>query len=91
MSASSRLPAPAKYTVFGQPDIQVKEHKNSTWTAELRGVDIFDPITGEVHHTRGEGVAAWFLDTDYEWHDVPHWPGILPWRFGCLGKAPTGA
>jgi adenine-specific DNA-methyltransferase len=33
---------------------------------ELRGVDIYDPLSGEVHSTRGEDVAAWFLDTDYD-------------------------
>jgi adenine-specific DNA-methyltransferase len=33
---------------------------------QLRGVDIYDPLKGEVHSTRGEDVAAWFLDTDYD-------------------------
>ncbi len=37
-----------------------------TYTVELRGVDIYDPLTGEVHSSRGEDVAAWFLDTDYD-------------------------
>jgi adenine-specific DNA-methyltransferase len=54
------------FTVFGQPDVRVKGHKDATWIAELRGVDIYDPITGEAHHARGEDVAAWFLDTDYD-------------------------
>lgn len=39
---------------------------SDTYTVELRGVDIYDPLTGEVHSTRGEDVAAWFLDTDYD-------------------------
>jgi adenine-specific DNA-methyltransferase len=29
-------------------------------------VDIYDPLTGEVQSTRGDDVAAWFLDTDYD-------------------------
>lgn len=33
---------------------------------ELRSVDIYDLVTGEVCNTRGEEVAAWFLDTDYD-------------------------
>jgi adenine-specific DNA-methyltransferase len=33
---------------------------------KLLGVDIYDPLTGEVQSTRGEDVAAWFLDTDYD-------------------------
>ncbi len=33
---------------------------------ELRGVDIYDPVTGEVHSASDKDVAAWFLDTDYD-------------------------
>jgi adenine-specific DNA-methyltransferase len=54
------------FTVFGQPDVAVKRQKDGTYVVELRGVDIYDPLTGEVHSTRGEDVAAWFLDTDYD-------------------------
>jgi adenine-specific DNA-methyltransferase len=54
------------FTVFGQPDVQVKARKDGTYIVELRGVDIYDPLTGEVYSTSGEDVAAWFLDTDYD-------------------------
>ena len=54
------------FTVFGQPDVSVEKQKDGTYVVELRGVDIYDPLTGEVHSTRGEDVAAWFLDTDYD-------------------------
>jgi adenine-specific DNA-methyltransferase len=29
-------------------------------------VDIYDPLREKVHSSRGEDVAAWFLDTDYD-------------------------
>jgi adenine-specific DNA-methyltransferase len=54
------------FTVFGQPDVRVQNQKDGTYRVELRGVDIYDPLTGEVHSARGEDVAAWFLDTDYD-------------------------
>jgi adenine-specific DNA-methyltransferase len=54
------------FTVFGQPDVRVEKQKDGTYRVELRGVDIYDPLTGEVHSTPGEDVAAWFLDTDYD-------------------------
>jgi len=54
------------FTVFGQPDVQVEKQKDGTYRVELRGVDIYDPLTGEAYSTRGEDVAAWFLDTDYD-------------------------
>jgi len=54
------------FTVFGQPDVRVEEKEDGTFVVELRGVDIYDPLTGEVQSIRGEDVAAWFLDTDYD-------------------------
>jgi len=54
------------FTVFGQPDVRVEKQKDGTYRVELRGVDIYDPLTGEVHSTGGDEVAAWFLDTDYD-------------------------
>ncbi|MEM3432545.1 MAG: hypothetical protein QXP27_00005, partial [Candidatus Methanomethyliaceae archaeon] len=54
------------FTVFGQPDVRVAQQKDGTFIVELVGVDIYDPVTGEVQSTRGEDVAAWFLDTDYD-------------------------
>lgn len=54
------------FTVFGQPDVGVKRQEDGTYVVELRGVDIYDPVTGKTQHTRGSDVAAWFLDTDYD-------------------------
>jgi len=54
------------FTVFGQPDVRVQKQEDGTYCVELRGVDIHDSLTGEVHSTRGEDVAAWFLETDYD-------------------------
>ncbi|HHT9135268.1 MAG TPA: site-specific DNA-methyltransferase, partial [Candidatus Avalokitesvara rifleensis] len=54
------------FTVFGQPDVGVKEQKDGTYVVSLRGVDIYDPIKGEADHVCGEEVAAWFIDTDYD-------------------------
>jgi adenine-specific DNA-methyltransferase len=61
------------FTVFGQPDVRISPSPpagragvGATYIVELRGVDIYDPLTGEVHSERGENVAAWFLDTDYD-------------------------
>jgi len=60
------------FTVFGQPDVALTpvpspaRGRGELYTVELRGVDVYDPLTGEVHSTRGKDVAAWFLDTDYD-------------------------
>lgn len=56
------------FSVCGLPDIKVhpKESKQGkTYEVELLGLDVFDPVTMENHHEKGEEVPAWFLDTDY--------------------------
>ena len=36
------------------------------WTqAILHGVDVYDPSKGEVRSDEVEGIACWFVDTDY--------------------------
>ena len=54
------------FTVFGQPDIVLKNGKGDEYMVTLKGVDIYDPLTGSITSTRADKVAAWFLDTDYD-------------------------
>lgn len=54
------------FTVFGQPEIKVHPQKSGEYTVELLGVDIYDPLTGEVRSSKADLVAAWFLDSDYD-------------------------
>ncbi len=44
----------------------LKGGATNEYVVELKGVDIYDPNTGELHQSRGEDVAAWFLDQDYD-------------------------
>jgi len=54
------------FTVFGSPDVKLEKQKDGSYTVRLLGVDIYDPNTGELRQSRGEDVAAWFLDQDYD-------------------------
>ncbi len=54
------------FTVFGSPDVEVTKAKDGEVQVELKGVDLYDPNTGETHHAQGGNVAAWFLDHDYD-------------------------
>jgi len=53
------------FTVFGEPDVKIRK-TGDEFVVELLGVDIYDPTTGEVHPSRPEDVAAWFLDQNYD-------------------------
>jgi adenine-specific DNA-methyltransferase len=53
------------FVIFGEPDIDVLNVANRQIQVKINGVDVFDPTTGEVRSDSAEGIACWFLDTDY--------------------------
>jgi adenine-specific DNA-methyltransferase len=53
------------FTVFGQPEIKVKETKEG-WVCTLKGVDIYNPVENTVRSSGADKVAAWFLDSDFD-------------------------
>jgi adenine-specific DNA-methyltransferase len=55
------------FVVFGEPDIAL-EQAGEECVVRLKGVDIFDPTTGEVRSSGRveDDVACWFIDTDYD-------------------------
>ena len=53
------------FTVFGEPDIEVRETDDDQVVVELRGVDVYDPTTGEVRSSDTDQIALWMIDTDY--------------------------
>ena len=52
------------FTVFGEPDVELK-HVGNQLQVELKGVDIFDPTTGEIRSSSTQDIACWFIDSDY--------------------------
>ena len=53
------------FSVCGLPDVDVLSAENNCYKIELRGLDVFDPVTMTTTHRRGNDVPAWLLDTDY--------------------------
>jgi adenine-specific DNA-methyltransferase len=53
------------FSVAGLPEVEVKKVEQERYQVALLGLDVFDPVTMEVDHRRGDDVPAWFLDTDY--------------------------
>jgi adenine-specific DNA-methyltransferase len=53
------------FMVFGEPDVEVKKQKDGKLTAEIKGVDIYDPTTGQIRNSSTDDIACWFIDTDY--------------------------
>jgi hypothetical protein len=53
------------FMVFGEPDLEVTTLEDGQLTVEVRGVDVYDPTTGQVRSASTDDIACWFLDTDY--------------------------
>ena len=53
------------FVVFGEPDMEQIEGEDGTLRVRIKGVDVFDPSTGEVRSDNADGIACWFIDTDY--------------------------
>ncbi|MFM2056799.1 MAG: hypothetical protein RLY71_1184 [Pseudomonadota bacterium] len=53
------------FVIFGEPDITVLPTGDGQVRIKVNGVDVFDPSTGEVRSDGADGIACWFIDTDY--------------------------
>jgi adenine-specific DNA-methyltransferase len=53
------------FVIFGEPDIDIINLKKGEVQVKVKGVDVFHPNTGEVRSDGAEGIACWFIDTDY--------------------------
>lgn len=53
------------FVIFGEPDIDILDAGKGQIKVKINGVDVFDPATGEVRSDSAEGIACWFIDTDY--------------------------
>jgi adenine-specific DNA-methyltransferase len=53
------------FVIFGEPDIDILSAPNGQIQVKVNGVDVFHPNTGEVRSDGADGIACWFIDTDY--------------------------
>jgi adenine-specific DNA-methyltransferase len=53
------------FVIFGEPDIDILEVGSGQIQVKVNGVDVFHPNTGEVRSDSADGIACWFIDTDY--------------------------
>ncbi len=53
------------FMVFGEPDILIERTDDGQIEVEVRGVDVYDPTTGEIRSDSTDDIASWFVDTNY--------------------------
>src|ERR1039458_8464351 len=62
-SCSMRLTTASTSTT--EPDIRILPVEGGQIQVKVYGVDVFHPNTGEVRSDGADGIACWFIDTDY--------------------------
>ena len=53
------------FVIFGEPDIEIKTVEDNQIQVQIHGVDVFHPQSGELRSSGPDGIACWFIDTDY--------------------------
>ena len=53
------------FMVFGEPDVNIKKQKNGQLVVTIKGVDVYDPTTGQIRSASTDDIACWFIDTNY--------------------------
>lgn len=53
------------FVVFGEPDVEILSDGGPEIRVKVHGIDVFDPNTGDIRSSNTAGIAAWFIDTDY--------------------------
>lgn len=83
------------FSVFGKPDVTLSPPGPEGYTVTVRGVDVYDPNTGDFEASSADQVAAWFLDTDYDGATFlvrqAYFPGQSPNPWEKISKALKGS
>jgi adenine-specific DNA-methyltransferase len=60
------------FMVFGEPDIapldkhgRVTPRSDGQIVVTIKGVDVYDPTTGQIRSNSTDDIACWFIDSDY--------------------------
>lgn len=53
------------FMVFREPDIAVEKQPDGQLVVEIKGLDIYDPTTGQIRNSSTDHPACWFIDTNY--------------------------
>lgn len=82
------------FSVFGKPDVKLDPGPDG-YTVTIRGVDTYDPNTGEYDSSSADQTVAWFLDTDYDGATFlvrhAYFPSQTPNPWEKLSKALKGS
>jgi adenine-specific DNA-methyltransferase len=83
-------PGSQLFTVFSAPRVKgPTKQPSGEFTVEVEGMDVYDPVSNTLFPTNKEGIAAWFLDSDYDGRTFCICQAFFPdkSKWGKLAKA----
>ncbi len=54
------------FMIFGEPDVEMRRADDGKLIVEIKGVDVYDPTTGQIRSHTTDDIACWFIDTNYD-------------------------
>jgi len=48
------------------PDTELNPKQDGKLVVSIKGVDVYDPTTGQIRSNTTDEIACWFIDTDYD-------------------------
>ena len=52
------------FMVFGEPDVEIGKTGGHI-EIQIKGVDLYDPTTGQIRSASTDDIACWFIDTNH--------------------------
>jgi len=52
------------FMIFGEPDVDIRQ-ADGALVVTIKGVDVYNPTTGQIRSAATDDIACWFIDTDY--------------------------
>lgn len=53
------------FMIFGEPDLDIEQRKDGQIVVRIKGLDVYDPTTGDIRPSSVDDIACWFIDTEY--------------------------
>jgi len=53
------------FMVFGEPDLEPRALPGGRLQVEFRGLDVYDPTSGEIRSGTTDEIACWFVDSEH--------------------------
>ncbi len=78
------------FMVFGEPDVDIEKQNDGKLTVAIKGLDVYDPTTGQIRNSSTDDIACWFIDTALQRRKFLRPPRLFHRCRGALRETEAG-